>query len=61
MAKIVDCGKVNPASGCGHIVRGETEEELLKNAAEHAKTHDLEPTPELLQMVKGHIEEEKVS
>lgn len=59
MAKIVDCAKVNPASGCGHVVRGETEEELLKNAAEHAKTHNLEPTPELLEMVKGQIEEEK--
>lgn len=59
MTKIVDCAKVNPASGCGHVVRGETEEELLKNAAEHAKTHDMEPTPELLEMVKGHIEEEQ--
>ena len=59
MSKIVDCNKVNPASGCRHIVRGETEEELLKNAAEHAKEHGLEPSSELLAMVKGHIEEEK--
>jgi predicted small metal-binding protein len=56
---IVDCNKVNPASGCQHIVRGETEEELLKNAAEHAKEHGLEPTPELISMVRGNIEEEK--
>ena len=56
--KIVDCNKVNPASGCHHVVRGATEEELLKNAAEHAKEHGLEPTPELLQQVKGYIEEE---
>lgn len=62
MTKIVDCVKVNPASGCGHVIRGETEEELLKNAAEHAKSrHNMEPTPELLQMVKGYIEEEKAS
>jgi predicted small metal-binding protein len=56
---IVDCNKVNPASRCQHIVRGETEEELLKNAAEHAKEHGLEPTPELISMVRGNIEEEK--
>jgi len=59
MSKIVDCSKVNPASGCHHVVRGETEEELLKNAAAHAKEHGLEPTPELLATVKGYIEEEK--
>jgi predicted small metal-binding protein len=59
VTKIVDCNKVNPASGCQHVVRGETEEELLKNAAEHAKAHGMEPTPELLEVVKGHIEEEK--
>jgi len=59
LSKIVDCAKVNPASGCGHVVRGETMEELLKNAAEHAKSHNMEPTPELLEMVKSYIEEEK--
>jgi predicted small metal-binding protein len=59
MPKIVDCSKVNPASGCSHVVRGDDEDELLKNAAEHAKTHGLEPTPELLKMVKGFIEDDK--
>ena len=59
MTKIVDCNKVNPTSGCHHVVRGNTEEELLKNAAEHAKEHGMEPTPELLAMVKGYIEDEK--
>lgn len=59
MSLIVDCNKVNPASGCHHVVRGETEEELLKNAAEHAKEHGLEPTPALISMVRGNIEEEK--
>ena len=29
MGKIIDCNRVNPASGCHHVVRGETEEELL--------------------------------
>ncbi|HLZ72872.1 MAG TPA: DUF1059 domain-containing protein [Dehalococcoidia bacterium] len=56
MAKIIDCGKVNPASGCGHIIRGETEEEALRLAAEHAKqSHGLEPTPELLAAVKAQM------
>jgi predicted small metal-binding protein len=59
LSKIVDCNKVNPASGCRHVVRGDTEEALLKNAAEHAKEHGLEPTPELLQMLKGFVEDEK--
>ena len=59
MSKIIDCNKVNPTSGCHHIVRGDTEEELLKNAAEHSKTHSMEPTPELLEMVKGHVEDER--
>ena len=56
MTKIIDCGKVNPASGCGHVVQAETEEELMKLAAEHAKTHGLEPTQELMTAVKEHIE-----
>ncbi len=59
MGKIIDCNKVNPASGCSHVVRGDTEEELLKNAAVHAKEHGLEPTPELLEQVKTQIEEEQ--
>jgi predicted small metal-binding protein len=59
MSLIVDCNKVNPASGCQHVVRGDTEEELLKNAAEHAKEHGLEPTPELISTVRENIEEEK--
>ncbi len=59
MGKIIDCSKVNPASGCGHVVRGETEEELLKNAKAHAKEHGIvEVTPELIEMIKAHIEDE---
>lgn len=58
MAKIVDCSKVNPASGCGHIIRGETEEETLRLAGEHAaKDHGMQPSPELLAMVKQHMQE----
>lgn len=59
MGKIIDCVKVNPASGCGHVVRGDTEEELLKNAEEHAREHGFtEVTPELIAMIKANIQEE---
>jgi predicted small metal-binding protein len=57
MAKMIDCGKVNPASGCGHVIRAETEEDVLRQAAEHAKTHGMEPSPELLAQVRSHIED----
>jgi len=59
MGKMIDCGRVNPASGCGHVVRADTEEELMRLAAEHAKTHGMEATPELMQQVKAYIEEDK--
>ena len=56
MAKILECAKVDPASGCKHIIRGETEEEVFQEAAEHAKTHGIrEVTPELIELVKAHI------
>ncbi len=59
MAKIVECAKVDPSSGCTHIMRGETEEELFKNAAEHAKEHGIkEVTPELMMKLKAAIREE---
>jgi predicted small metal-binding protein len=37
MGKIIDCHKVNPTSDCQHVVRGANEEEVLRNAAEHAR------------------------
>ncbi len=59
MSKIIDCIKVNPASGCTHVVRGETEDELLRKAAEHAKEHGIvDVTPELMEMIKANIEDE---
>ncbi len=59
MGKIIDCNKVNPASGCTDVVRGETEEELLKNAKAHAKEHGIvDVTPELLEQIKANIEHE---
>jgi len=56
MAKIVDCGKVDPSSGCTHVMRGETEEEVLRKAAEHAKEHGIRSvSPEMLAQIKSHI------
>ena len=56
MSKILECGKVDPSSGCKHVVRGETEEEVLKKAGEHAKEHGIrEITPELMAKVKANI------
>jgi len=57
IGKIIECAKVDPSSGCTHVVRGKTEEEVLKNAMEHAKQDGIrEVTPELMAKVKGaHI------
>ena len=44
---------------CEHVVRAESEEELLQQVAEHAQTvHHLEVTPELVEQVKSLIREE---
>jgi len=60
MGKIIECAKVDPSSGCQHVVRGKTEEEVLKNAMEHAKQHGIrEVTPDLMAKVKGAIRDEK--
>jgi predicted small metal-binding protein len=58
MGKMIDCQKVNPTTDCHHVVHGADEEEVLKKAAEHAKEHGLEPSPELLAQVKSFIEDE---
>jgi predicted small metal-binding protein len=56
MGKILECAKVNPSSGCKHVVRGETEEEVLKKAGEHAKEHGIrEVTSDLMARAKANI------
>jgi predicted small metal-binding protein len=56
MAKILECAKVDPSSGCQHIIRGETVEQVLQKAAEHARDHGIrEVTPELIERVKASI------
>ena len=56
MPKELECAKVDPSSGCQYVVRGETEEEVMRNAAEHAKEHGIrDVTPELMERVKTNI------
>ena len=60
MAKIIECAKVDPSSGCQHVIRGNTEDEVLKNAMEHAKQHGVrETTPELVVKARAVIRDEK--
>ena len=60
MGKVIECASVDPSSGCTHVVRGNTEEEVLKNAMEHAKEHGIrQATPELMAKVKGAVRDEK--
>ena len=59
MGKIVNCAEVDPRSGCAHVVRGANEEQLLRNAEQHAKEHGIvEATPELMQRVKQAMRDE---
>ncbi len=56
MAKVLECVKVDPSSGCNYVVRGETEEDVLRNVTIHAKDHGIhEVTPELIELVKANI------
>ena len=56
MALSEECGKERPESGCSHVIQADSEGELMRKVAEHAKTHNLEPTPELVAQVKQHIQ-----
>jgi predicted small metal-binding protein len=56
MGKMIECAKVDPSSGCQHVVKGETEADVLRKVGEHAKEHGIrEVTPELLAKVKANI------
>ena len=53
MAKIVECAKVDPSSGCQYVVRGTTDAEVMQKAEEHAKQHGIrQMTPEMKEKVK---------
>ena len=58
MAKVIHCKEVG--FDCDGVIRAETEEEALRQAAEHAKTvHGLdEVTPEVVEKVKSVMREE---
>jgi predicted small metal-binding protein len=58
MSKAIYCNKVNPSSECNHVIRGETEDEVLQKAGVHAKEHGLEATPELIEKVRSNIVDE---
>jgi len=47
---------------CPGVIRANTEEEILKQAAQHAQeVHSVTVTPELAQQIKGLIRDEKLS
>jgi predicted small metal-binding protein len=58
MAKVLKCGDVVP--GCSAEMRGDSENDVLRQAAEHAKTaHHMDSIPpEVLSKVKGAIHDE---
>ena len=58
MRKSLACGAVVP--GCNFVARADTEEELLRKAAEHARNaHGLDRLSEpLVAKIKGAIREE---
>jgi predicted small metal-binding protein len=59
MGKVIECGQVAPDAGCTHVVRGQTEEEALRNAERHAREdHGIEPTPELMAKVRAAMHDE---
>lgn len=58
MAKVLKCSDVG--FECDGVIRAATEEEILKQAAEHAKTvHNLEElTEEVVEKVRAAIQDE---
>ncbi|MBB4891882.1 hypothetical protein FHS39_000882 [Streptomyces olivoverticillatus] len=57
--KVADCRKAPSESHCSLTIAGE-EEEVLKAATEHAvSVHKHEDTPELREMIRGLLEDEK--
>lgn len=59
MSKILECNKVDPSLNCDYVVRGESEQEVIQNAALHAQQHGIRNvTPELMERVKANIHDE---
>ena len=56
--KKIECAEVDPKSGCKATIRGKDEQEVLKNAMEHAKSHGIrQVTPELMEAAKAAIKD----
>jgi predicted small metal-binding protein len=59
MGKMLECAKVDPSSGCTHVIHGKDEAEVMKKAAEHVKTHGLrDVTPEIEKKVRSSMRDE---
>lgn len=57
MAKVLRCK--DAGFDCGEEIRGQTEEEVLQKAAEHAKkVHNLDVTPGMAAQVRALIKDE---
>ena len=57
MAKVIYCK--DAGFDCAEVVRGQTEEEVLQKAAEHAKAvHNTQVTPEMAPQVRALIKDE---
>jgi predicted small metal-binding protein len=58
MAKLLKCGDVNP--GCNAEIRADSDHDVLRKAAEHAKTaHHMESIPpEVLSKMKTAIHDD---
>ncbi|WP_112322734.1 DUF1059 domain-containing protein [Oceanibium sediminis] len=57
MTKVLKCGDLMP--GCDFQAKAETEDEILQQAAQHAKeAHGMDVTPELAEKVKAAIRDE---
>ncbi len=58
MAKVIQCRDIG--MDCDFVARAETEEEILKKAAEHAQTvHNMKESPEeVLAKVRAAIRDE---
>ena len=58
MPKILRCSDLMP--GCDYVAKGDSEQDVLQQAAEHARTvHNInEITPELANQVQSAIRDE---
>jgi predicted small metal-binding protein len=58
VAKVVECNKINSVPDCTHVIRAETEPEVLRLAEEHTRSHGLPPNAQLVIKVKARIRDE---